>query len=317
MIGSGLKKLAEENGLKVGHGVAYGVMRGFNVTLKDGPDQKILGVNTSFRDPEAFQQFQTVWNNQREAKLKEYQLLRLDFFGNGFLVVFRDKIGTMDRIRAFLDWFFPLLTQYRATSAGICTCCGAPIGSEGVWKLYDGVAMYLHPACAEQMKRALLPEEEVQTGPEVRTKKESYLLGAVGALLGGLLGAGVWGLVSALGFVLSLIGVLIGFLTEKGYDLLKGKQGKGKLPILIAVSVLSVILGTFLGYLFTVMKEAGYPFLQSASLTLYLVIFNSEMRLAVLKDLALGLLFAGLGLFGMFYRVGKQTHPEQRVVDLE
>ena len=249
--------------------------------------------------------------------MQEYQLLRLDFLGDAFLVIFRDKIGTMDRVRAFLDWFFPLLTQYRASSAGICNCCGAPIGSEGVWKLYDGVAMYLHPACAEQKKRALLPEEEVQTGPEIQPKKESYFLGALGAAIGGFLGAVVWGLVSMLGFISGLVGVLIGFLSEKGYNLLKGKQGKGKLPILIVVSVLSVILGTFLGYLFIVMKEAGLPFLQSAALTLYLVIFDSEMRLAALKDLVLGLLFAGLGLFGMFRRVGKQTHPEQRIVDLE
>ena len=36
MIGSGLKKLANENGMKVAHGVAYGSLRSYAATLSEG-----------------------------------------------------------------------------------------------------------------------------------------------------------------------------------------------------------------------------------------------------------------------------------------
>ena len=36
MIGSGLKKLASENGMKVARGVAYGALRGYAATLSEG-----------------------------------------------------------------------------------------------------------------------------------------------------------------------------------------------------------------------------------------------------------------------------------------
>jgi len=61
-----------------------------------------------------------------------------------------------------------------------------------------------------------------------------------------------WAVVLNLGYVASLVGLLIGFLALKGYDLLKGKQGKGKVAILIVAIVFGVLLGTFAEETFTV-----------------------------------------------------------------
>ena len=58
MIGSGLKKFALENGLKVAQGVGYGNFRGYAATLSEGSGYKMIVLTTKFTDPEALQQLQ-------------------------------------------------------------------------------------------------------------------------------------------------------------------------------------------------------------------------------------------------------------------
>ena len=69
----------------------------------------------------------------------------------------------------------------------------------------------------------------------------------LGMAAGAALGAVVWAIVLSFGYIASLVGLLIGFLAEKGYSLCKGRQGKGKIAILILAVVFGVVLGTFIG----------------------------------------------------------------------
>ena len=50
MIGSGLKKLAKENGMKIDSGVAYGSLGGFAATLSEGAGWKQIVFSTRFMD---------------------------------------------------------------------------------------------------------------------------------------------------------------------------------------------------------------------------------------------------------------------------
>ena len=68
MIGSGFKKLAAENGMKVSNGVAYGSLRGYAATLTDGSNCKQIVISTKFADPEKIQQLQTVLNQKNIAR---------------------------------------------------------------------------------------------------------------------------------------------------------------------------------------------------------------------------------------------------------
>ena len=72
----------------------------------------------------------------------------------------------------------------------------------------------------------------------------SILRGLLGALIGAILGAVIWGAVGLLTQrVFSLIGILLGFLTAKGYELLKGRDGVVKIVIVVICVILSVVLG--------------------------------------------------------------------------
>ena len=79
---------------------------------------------------------------------------------------------------------------------------------------------------------------------ETQEKKGSVITGFIGALLGAAIGAVAWAAVGMMGYIASIIGFVIAFLADKGYDLFKGRQGTVKMVILIICVVLAVAAGT-------------------------------------------------------------------------
>ena len=113
-----------------------------------------------------------------------------------------------------------------------------------------------------------------------------------------------------MGYVASVVGLLIGFLALKGYDLLKGKQGKGKVAILIVVIILGVLLGTFAAEMFTVITmindgELNLEIAEAPLLVLAVLIEDPEYAGAVGGNALMGLLFAALGVFSLLKKAGK------------
>lgn len=303
MVGSALKKYAKENGLKNNGGVVYGELGGYSVSMCDGAGIKQLTVLTRFPDAEKKHEFENVLNAANlsaDYRVQSYLSTddRLDF-------IFTDKIGTMTVIGNFIQWLLPVLTQYGAAGADICTKCGYPMNGQGKWVLIDGTAVHMHEGCVRGLSEQIHREEETVR----REAGGSYLSGTVGALLGGLLGAAAWGLVMLAGYIAGIVGFLIGFLAEKGYALLKGKLGKGKVAILIVVIVLCVIVGTLFGeYLFArqaikeFIAEYGSTDITPMELLIETASMDPEVRKEMISNIALGLLFAGLSVIGLIRR---------------
>lgn len=315
MIGSGLKKLAQENGMKVAKGVGYGSLRGYAATLSEGSGYKQLVVTTKFADQEKLQQLQDAVNQCNVTR--EFRVQNMSFAPNGISVVFTDSPGTVKKIEAFIDWFFPLLEGSSATKADICTECGCQV-TGGVWKLIDGVAFYMHSSCAEKAQRDLCAQESARREAD----NGSYIKGFLGALIGSVLGAALWAVVMYFGYVASLVGFVIGWLAEKGYNLLHGKQGKGKIVILILVIIFGVVLGTLAAECISCAEMIGSGELADLTygdipvLILALLTVEAEYRNAVGLNILLGLLFAGLGVFTLLRKTGKAV-TETKVIDLE
>ena len=314
MIGSGLKKLASEHNMKVAHGVAYGSMNGFAVTLSEGSGYKRMAISTKIREEEKLGLLQVQLsrrNLQKEFRVKSLEL------GEKFIdVIFLDNPGTMKKIYAFIEWFFPMLEESGAAKADVCAECGMSV-ADGKWKLINGNAHYMHESCAQRILRDVEMEKE-QSKLENRG---SYATGLVGALLGAALGAVAWAALLNFGYVASIVGLLIGFLALKGYDLLKGKQGKGKVAILVIAIVLGVLLGTFGGYMWQLAGMIGsgeLPGMSYGDLP-YLFVFllsDSEFIAGAAKDILMGLLFAGLGTYGILRNTGKEV-AGFKMIDLE
>lgn len=301
MIGSGLKKLAKENAMTVYGGVAYGSLRGFAATLSEGAGYKKIDFAVTFPDPAgrgALTDLVAVSNLR-----SNYRVTNISFGAKVTQVTFHDTAGTMKKIRAFLDWFIPLLEQHGATRADICAECGGQMVSP-LWVQVNGICYPAHDSCAK------LIWEDVTAGNDASSAADSgnYITGALGALAGALIGAVVWALVLNAGYVASLVGLLIGWLAEKGYSLAKGKRGKGKVWILVVAILLGVALGTFgsdaieIGKMILDGSLAGFSLSEIPLFILALLVDNPDYVSAVLHNLGMGVLFAGLGVFFILHQ---------------
>ena len=209
MIGSGLKKLAQENGMKVAKGVAYGSLQGFAATMSEGSGYKQIVFTTKFCD--AAQRDALLAQINQVNVQRVYRIQTLNLAPNAIQVIFLDNPGTMKKIQEFIAWFIPLLRQHGATPATVCGECGCEI-TNGRWLMVNGVAYHLHDACAEKTRRDIVGAEQAEK--EQRTG--SYGMGALGAFLGAAIGAVVWALVLNMGYVASLVGLLIDWLADTG-----------------------------------------------------------------------------------------------------
>lgn len=303
MISSNLKKLAKSNGLTVAHGVAYGNLRGYAVTLSSVGQVSRLVIVTRFADPAGQVNLQSAVNGVN---------IRREYSVSSFLVdiqgVHVDFTGKPEKIQQFLNFFMPLLPQCGAYGANACPECGYEISDGGKWKLVNGVAYPVHPVCGEKL-RAAMADQLQPTG--------SYLTGTLGALLGTVLGSIVWALILSFGFFASIAGLLIGFLAQKGYDLLHGRQGKLKVVILIVMVILGVLLGNFLGYFIVYAKDLmGVYDLGEIFAVVLEDLGNSAFRGEFLGNIVMGLLFAGLGVGSMLVQTGREV-SEKKYIDLD
>lgn len=315
MVGNTLKKFANENGMHVASGVAYGEYRGYAMTMCEGSGWKRLDFSTRFYDISA--------QKNLEEKLaavdlkRTYRIQALNVDGRTLSFEFFDNPGTMKKIRAFLDWFVPVLEESGAAKADTCVECGQKLTYDSTWLLVGECAHHMHEACRDKVKRELEEEEQIRK----EESEGSHLTGFLGALAGGLIGAVVWAVVLLLGYVASLVGLLIGFLAEKGYNLAKGKRDKGKIAVLIIVIVLAVLIGTFAADAISLaqMISSGelyeYTYADIPLLILFLAFTDAAYMTATLSNVGLGLLFAGLGVFGLLRKAKKEV-TGIRVVEL-
>ena len=305
MIGSALKKMAKENAMKTDRGVAYGNLRGYAATLSEGAGWKQIVFATAFADPVKKTEFMDSVGAVDVAK--QYRVQKLGVTAKAIQVTFLDNPGTMKKIYAFLDWFVPMLDSFGANKVNICAECGFEV-TAGKWVLINGVAYYLHDNCAEHVRQ----EIEASNTEEKETATGSYVSGALGAFIGAAVGAVVWALVLLLGYVASLVGFVIGWLAEKGYTLLKGKNGKAKILILILAIIFGVVAGTFAAdaiSLANMINSGELPGWGIGDIPEMLMILmeDSEYVGATVQNILLGLLFAALGVFALLRQTKREV----------
>lgn len=304
MIGSGLKKLAAENAMTVSNGVAYGSLHGFAATLSEGNGYKQIVFTTKFTEAGKSDELLEKLNQRNISR--EFRVQNLSIAPNGVNIVFLDNPGTMKKIYAFLEWFIPMLKESSATDVNTCTECGCEV-TAGSWVLIDGVAFHMHDSCAEKAQRQIA--EDAQTQKE--SDDGSYVSGLLGSLVGSAIGAVVWAIVLNLGYVASIVGLLIGWLSEKGYNLMHGKQGKAKVLILIIAIIFGVLLGTLTADVITLAgmirdgELLGFDYSDILPLIFMLLAEDPEYASATGSNILMGLLFAALGVFALLRKTGK------------
>lgn len=172
-------------------------------------------------------------------------------------------------------------------------------------------------------------------------EKRGSILAPLGALAGALLGAVAWTALSVIGYMASIVGLLIAGLASKGYDLLGGKPGKVKIITLILCVILAVAAGTagsvayelhsaykessqelaeeYMGYGMT--EEQARQFIKTEGeffQTMAPLILQGEdeemadVRTEIIKNFVMGLFFAALGSWAVIASSGKEKAKKRQ-----
>ena len=130
MINSVYKKFAVSKGLNVSNGVAYGSLDGYATTLSEGAGFKRIDVTTYFEDVDDLKALEQELN---AVDLKrEYRITQIAINQRSINIIFYDNPGTMKKLTAFVEYFYPLLAKYNAATSSYCPDCKQEI-FDGTW----------------------------------------------------------------------------------------------------------------------------------------------------------------------------------------
>ncbi len=173
-------------------------------------------------------------------------------------------------------------------------------------------------------------ENNVYQYAQDEKKNQGNLIGGIiGALLGALIGAVVWMIVGMLGYIASIVGFVIAFLADKGYDLLKGRQGVIKMIVLIVCVVLAVGAGTLGTYVWSIRDvyneelaaltevEKQYYEIMSEEEYMKEMLSDPAIQTEMFKDCGLGLVFGIMGSIGLISAAKKNKQQAKPAANRE
>ncbi len=146
-------------------------------------------------------------------------------------------------------------------------------------------------------------------------ENKSYITGIIGALIGGLVGTIPWVLMYVYAnMIWSLLALIVGICSLKGYELFKGKVDN-KLPIIIAITTFISITIATLVIIPNLLILKEFHVITLANFKLFYS--TQEFRSAILGDYALSLLFAILGMIGIIRSIKNQVDLGSNKIDLK
>ena len=304
MVGSGIKKFAKEKGWQIKEGVAFGVYRGYMMSMEEGNGWKSLSVTVRLESDAAMQSAYELLNDKNIKK--DYRISNSTVSQSAVTIVFLDNPGTMKRIIEFVERFCDGLDSFGAKGVEYCSSCGLELNGAGVPALMNGAVYMLHEGCLNR------DDEQMNYTKEEKQKQGSVATGTLGAFLGAIVGAIPWAVASYFGWFVGWFGFFIGVASKKGYELFKGKETKAKGVAIIISTILCVILAESIAIMVglgVAWWEQGEVFsiLDVVLTYIYALIENSEILTSVLADIALGLVFAALGTWSTISDIFRAT----------
>ena len=147
------------------------------------------------------------------------------------------------------------------------------------------------------------------------TCDENVILGYIGAFLGGLIGISLWIFCGYFGIIPGVVGFIFAFLTIKGYMLLAGSISRGGLTGCIIICILLIILAEFGVVMLTIFIDRNIHDLSEIIKNVPDFIRSEDIILKMTRNILVGIFTFGVGCFGMFFRLWKQTEkgPNENV----
>ena len=332
MVGPGLKALAKEYDFKQSGGKLYGVIEGFLICVWEGMGYKAMAVNLGLL--EGGREGEEVSLVELLSKpMKDYRINAYHADGPVLTILFFDNPGTMKRIRDYVKMELPLLKARGFSGIERCGQCGQPMGLEPPQILMLGDSpISVHAHCADAAESDILralDEERKEAETRARQAPPESPFAIFGAILGGVVGALPWMLLTAGGYVASLAAALIALGASYGYKLFGGRPGVKKLVIVILLTVVMVPLAEMAGEVVSlgysihtgeaqeawgVPKEMVSP---TEAPSLFLAALsdpetNGDLLSSLGRSLLQAYLFTALGIWATWGKLTRENLPGQR-----
>lgn len=228
---------AAQTGLLIDNasGVMFGNYGGYDITVSPIFDNRTFRISCFVKHGGAAPQLDEI---KRLAKANK------SYFGlctvTGYRVDFNLRqwgLSLKTTVKKSLNAALEIITM-ELKNGGYENCCQLCGSTEenGTYYINDG-AVYLCERCYQAYT---VSADNAHRAHEAKT--ENIVGGTVGALLGSLIGAAAIILISQLGYVAAISGVIMGVCALKGYELLGGKLSKKGIIISCVIMILTVFL---------------------------------------------------------------------------
>ncbi len=137
-----------------------------------------------------------------------------------------------------------------------CQLCGQPVQTDTYF--VSGGFVHMCPDCYISMNQQVMMKKN-----QTESKSENIIGGIVGAVLGSLIGVACIIVLSQLGYVAALSGVVMAVCTLKGYELLGGKLSKAGIIICSILMLVMTYLGDRIDWALVVARDIGMGFASS------------------------------------------------------
>lgn len=311
-----VRAIAKSIGFAWKGNVLWGVFEGYRFGIVFGQQQPtLMQMVTAVQIPETANRAAVI--AALEAMKTEKVIHSFSATDHGFKMSLKPRAFTgysAQRITHALQGLAEALRQQSAVPA--CTACGKAHGLSFVQ--YNEEPLTMCEECQAQMQQEIIQQEDAHT-----QLPGNYGRGAVGALLGALLGGIIWVAVGQLGYVAAAAGLAIAALAAKGYTMMKGKLDRVGVVLICVICFGVFVLAQFIGMDISLIRDLvaeGYEpdYGKILLATFEIPFYNSELTSIFLGDSALGLLFLVGGSWGTLRAMSrKATQPAGSLVKLE
>lgn len=272
-----------------------GTCKGFHVT-----------VNTTPNGLYSFQISAHSENDPGNAALRAFleahkntaqQIQSYDVYPNSIRIV-STRTFLIKKVPAHLNEAILPIIDFLAGNGYVSGCmnCGTQEAPLDCYNIND-THHYLCSDCAAKVEGTLFVRQQ-----EILLNKSKLLPGAVGALLGSLIGCAAYFLLWQLGYVAAIVGLITAVCSFKGYEMLGGVVDKKGVFVCIAMIIFAIFFANRLAWayeVYDVYKDYGVDFF-TCFRAVKDVIAESDLTGEYYGNLAFAYLFT---IFGSFQSV--------------
>ena len=233
----------------------YGTQSGYLLFLQetDVKNQFRLCVSVSLNgNPADTEENELVWDEFKSESLPNLSTLSINQYLVSFVVKgAMRKSKTIEKLQTLITDLVAFLETHHFVQ--VCAYSGQE-GPVGLYQLGDSIFL-INEESYQLLKSNLQIEVD-----SYQNQKENVLLGAVGALLGALIGGAVALFIARLGYVAMVAGIVLGICTIKGYEILGRKVSRKGIVISSIWMVITVFLVNQIDLAMEVVAKLGVEF---------------------------------------------------------